>query len=69
MGQEFTHLRQTLISRHHSDIDSYGATNEAEFFAVMTEYYINRPRPLKEKHPEIYELYDLYFKIDPIRWA
>jgi len=39
-----------------SDINPYGATNEAEFFAVVSEYFFERPDLLKEKHPELYEL-------------
>ncbi len=56
------------MTHHGSDIDSYGATNEAEFFAVLTEYYFNRPRMLQSKHPRIYEIYDDYFKLNPLRW-
>lgn len=39
-----------------SDINPYGATNEAEFFAVVSEYFFERPDLLKEKHPELYSL-------------
>lgn len=39
-----------------SDINPYGATNEAEFFAVAAEYFFERPELLKEKHPELYTL-------------
>ena len=39
-----------------SDINPYGATNEAEFFAVVSEYFFERPELLKEKHPELYDL-------------
>jgi len=39
-----------------SDINPYGATNEAEFFAVVSEYFFERPDLLKEQHPELYEL-------------
>jgi len=39
-----------------SDINPYGATNEAEFFAVVSEYFFERPKLLKEKHPELYNL-------------
>ncbi len=39
-----------------SDINPYGATNGAEFFAVVSEYFFERPELLKEKHPELYEL-------------
>lgn len=68
MGQEFLELRKRVEAHHSSDIDNYGATNEAEFFAVVTEYYFTRPSLLKEKHPEIYEIYQGYFKLDPLRW-
>ena len=39
-----------------SDINPYGATNEAEFFAVVSEYFFERPDLLKEKHPDLYNL-------------
>ena len=45
-----------LIMKDRSDINPYGATNEAEFFAVVSEYFFERPKLLKEKHPELYEL-------------
>lgn len=39
-----------------SDINPYGATNEAEFFAVVSEYFFERPDLLRSKHPDLYEL-------------
>ena len=50
-----------LINEDKSDIDPYGATNEAEFFAVVSEYFFERPKLLKEKHPELYELLEKIF--------
>lgn len=44
-----------------SDINPYGATNEAEFFAVASEYFFERPELLKAKHPELYELMEKIF--------
>ena len=38
------------------DIDPYAGTNEAEFFAVVNEYFFARPEKLKEHHPELFEL-------------
>ena len=37
-----------------SDINPYGLTNEAEFFAVATEYFFERPGVMERKHPELY---------------
>ncbi len=47
-----------------SDINPYGATNKAEFFAVVSEYFFERPDLLKIKHPELYELLEQLFKHD-----
>jgi len=33
----------------------YGATNPAEFFAVATETFFEKPVQLKKEHPELYE--------------
>ena len=49
-----------------SDINPYGATNEAEFFAVVSEYFFERPRLLKEKHPELYELLTKIFEASKV---
>jgi Mlc titration factor MtfA (ptsG expression regulator) len=40
----------------HSDIDAYAGTNEAEFFAVVNEYFFERPEKLREHHPELFDL-------------
>lgn len=69
MGKEFLNLRARVQVNKSSDIDSYGATNEAEFFAVVTEYFFTRPNLLKDKHPGIYELYCDYFKLNPSSWV
>jgi Mlc titration factor MtfA (ptsG expression regulator) len=45
-----------------SDINPYGATDKAEFFAVVSEYFFERPELLKAKHPELYELMEKIFK-------
>ena len=39
-----------------TDINPYGATSEAEFLAVVSEYYFQRPAFMQEKHPELWSL-------------
>ncbi|MEP7237267.1 MAG: M90 family metallopeptidase [Ferruginibacter sp.] len=58
-------MRQKIqeIYQEDSDIDPYGATNEAEFFAVVSEYFFERPDLLKEKHPELFELLQKIFLV------
>lgn len=48
---------------------AYGATNEAEFFAVSTEAFFEKPRQLQKRLPELYhELCELY-GVDPAAWT
>lgn len=44
-----------------SDVNPYGATNKAEFFSVISEYFFERPKLLEEKHPELYALLEKIF--------
>lgn len=47
-----------------SDIDRYGATNHAEFFAVISEYFFEQPGLLKANHPELYEMLGRIYKTE-----
>jgi Mlc titration factor MtfA (ptsG expression regulator) len=47
--------------KHHKDINPYGATNQAEFFAVVGTYFFERPKLLKRKHPELYKMLEEIF--------
>ena len=53
-----------LIKNDQSDIDAYGASNESEFFAVVAEYFFERPELLQQKHPELYNLLKKIFNPD-----
>lgn len=53
------------IMENRSDINPYGATNEAEFLAVAAEYFFERPDLLQARHPELYELLQLMFRQPP----
>jgi Mlc titration factor MtfA (ptsG expression regulator) len=50
-----------LILDNQSDINPYGATNQSEFFAVVSEYFFERPEMLQHKHPELFELLQKIF--------
>lgn len=53
------------IKENESDINPYGATDEAEFFAVAAEYFFERPVLFKEKNPELYALMERIFRQRP----
>lgn len=52
------------IQTKESDINPYGSTNHAEFFAVASEYFFERPQLLAQKHPELYETLEEIFDQD-----
>jgi Mlc titration factor MtfA (ptsG expression regulator) len=50
-----------MKANERSDINLYGATNDAEFFAVVSEYFFERPDVLKTHHPELYSMLEQMF--------
>lgn len=52
------------IDSNKSNIRDYGATNRAEFLAVASEYFFERPRMLQEKHPKLYAALTEFYKQD-----
>jgi MtfA peptidase len=50
-------------------IDTYGATNPAEFFAVATETFFERPHELHHRRPELFEELSIYYRLDPRDWS
>ncbi len=50
------HDEMEAINNDQSDIRKYGGTNQAEFFAVVSEYFFERPDLFKRKHPELHEM-------------
>lgn len=50
------------IDHKKSDIRNYGATNNAEFFSVATEYFFERPKMLKRKHPDLYKALEGFYQ-------
>ena len=47
-------------------MDEYGAINEAEFFAVATETFFDRPESLKQNTPDLYQQLVRFYRFDPI---
>ena len=45
--------------------DSYAATSEAEFFAVVTEYFFSKPENMKHYHPKLYQVLQDFYRQDP----
>jgi hypothetical protein len=66
--REFEALRRRAGRGQKETLDAYGATNPAEFFAVATEAFFERPEPLLRLHPDLYRQLQGYYNLDPAAW-
>jgi Mlc titration factor MtfA (ptsG expression regulator) len=46
-----------------------GLQNPAEFFAVATECFFEKPQQLSKRHPELYGALKEFYQQDPVSWA
>jgi Mlc titration factor MtfA (ptsG expression regulator) len=65
LGQEYERLQREVGCGQETLLDRYGATNPAEFFAVATEFFFEKPLQLKGRIPQLYDELSLYYKQDP----
>jgi Mlc titration factor MtfA (ptsG expression regulator) len=49
-------------------LSDYGATDPAEFFAVVSEVFFERPRELAAEHPALYAELARYYRVEPLAW-
>lgn len=49
-------------------LDHYGASNRAEFFAVATECFFERPHAMQARHGELYGVLRDFYRQDPAQW-
>ncbi|MCV2359419.1 zinc-dependent peptidase [Paucibacter sp. TC2R-5] len=68
MQNEYDALRARLSTGEPGLIDAYGATDPAEFFAVSSELFFERPLDLAQQHPELYGVLSDYYRINPLTW-
>jgi Mlc titration factor MtfA (ptsG expression regulator) len=65
LSNEYNSLLIDIEKNHRHLIDAYGASNPAEFFAVVTEAFFEKPLQLKSHHPELYEQMRSFYQQDP----
>jgi MtfA peptidase len=65
LGHDFDELVWETRHRHREVIDQYGATNPAEFFAVVTETFFEKPLQLRTRHPALYSELQQFYRQDP----
>ena len=65
---EYDRLVARANRREVTLLDQYGASNHAEFFAVSTECFFERPHELRHEHPELYAALTRYYRQSPAQW-
>ena len=64
MGEAFERLRQQPSAL----ISDYGATEPAEFFAVLSELFFEQPQALAAEAPAVYRELALLYQVNPLAW-
>jgi Mlc titration factor MtfA (ptsG expression regulator) len=66
---EYRALIRNIEQNRPTLIGTYAATSPAEFFAVATEFFFEKPLELKRHHSELYELLKMFYMQDPASLA
>jgi Mlc titration factor MtfA (ptsG expression regulator) len=69
LSGEFESLFDAVDRGEYTFLDPYAAEDEAEFFAVATEDFFERPTELRTAHPRLYALLQEFYALDPASWA
>ncbi len=68
LGESYALLQERSRDGRESLLDEYGATHPAEFFAVATETFFEKPRQMARHHRRLFEALLAYYRIDPRDW-
>lgn len=69
MRKDYEKLRDAAFRKEPAFLDSYGAANPAEFFAVATEFFFEKAGEMKEIHPRLYNELKNFYSQDPAEFA
>lgn len=68
LGAEFKQLRAAASERQETLFDDYGASDPAEFFAVISEVFFEQPERMAHEHPSLYQELTTCYGLDPLSW-
>lgn len=67
MNAEYARLVEESEHGKPRVLDAYGATSPAEFFAVATECFFEKPVQMNRRHPQLYDILREYYCQDSAR--
>jgi hypothetical protein len=68
LSEAFERLQHDAMFHQHSVLDHYGAHSPAEFFAVATETFFEKPYQMAERHPGLFAELHKFYRVDPREW-
>lgn len=68
LSREFAALQEAVERHEPTLIDGYGAQSPAEFFAVVTETFFEKPIAMRDQLPELYAQLRRFYRQDPASW-
>jgi Mlc titration factor MtfA (ptsG expression regulator) len=68
-NREFEQLVRDAQQGRRTLLDQYGATNPAEFFAVASECFFERPVEMQRGHARLFDLLTQVYQLDPRKWS
>jgi MtfA peptidase len=69
LRERFEELQRKTKEGESDLLNAYGATNRAEFFAVATELFFERPVEMRERYPDLYRELKGFYRQDPAERA
>jgi Mlc titration factor MtfA (ptsG expression regulator) len=69
MSTAYEDLQDAIEHHHNPWLDPYGATEPAEFFAVLTEAFFQQPAELNQAQPDVYNLLKEFYRLDPLAFT
>jgi Mlc titration factor MtfA (ptsG expression regulator) len=68
LTEEFDALYKRAKKRKNKVLDEYGTVSPAEFFAVASESFFEKPVQMKKRLPDLYEQLSTFYNVDPASW-
>jgi Mlc titration factor MtfA (ptsG expression regulator) len=68
LGEEFARLREQSAMGEATLLSPYGATDPAEFFAVVSEVFFEQPQRMASEHPALYDELRKLYRVNPLSW-
>jgi MtfA peptidase len=65
LQKDYEKLRDAAQRNAPAFLNKYGAVDPAEFFAVATEFFFEKPKELKQIHPDLYNELKKFYHQDP----